>query len=304
MTADGQRPEAPGDRPAPDARTAERLVPDGLDATLVLVRHGETEFIVEGRFQGRAPTPLTATGRRQAELAGRRLASRAPERGLAPLPVPAGEPLEIVHSPLRRTAETAEAIAGAFAAAGRPAPVPRPDEGLAEIGQGEWEGLPGTEIAARWPDLLAAWRRDPTSGWAPGGESLADARARLRPALASILRRLAARQAAVGDPGPAGRSQVVGYAPPMPPDWPWSILVGHDGVFKAALLELLDLPPAAFWRFPFVLGGITIVEVRGGRPVVRAHNLADHLAPLAAAEPGEEAAAERAAIERERTGAL
>ncbi|HEU4672220.1 MAG TPA: histidine phosphatase family protein [Candidatus Limnocylindrales bacterium] len=297
---DGSGPRGADLDPDRDDRGSDRLVPEGLDATLVLVRHGETEFIVEGRFQGRSPTPLTAIGRRQAALAGRRLAALAPAGGLAPLPVPPGEPLEIAHSPLRRTTETADAIAAAFADAGRPEPARRPEEGLTEIGQGEWEGLPGTEITARWPELLAAWRRDPTTAWGPGGESLVDVAARLRPGLASILRRLAAGRA----PGPTDRSQVAGYAPPMPPDWPWTILVGHDGVFKVALLALLDLPPAAFWRFPFVLGGITIVEVRAGRPVIRAHNLADHLAPLTEAEPAQEAAAERAAAERERSGAL
>ena len=44
------------------------LTPDGLDATLVLVRHGESTFIAEGRFQGQAETPLTAIGLRQAAL--------------------------------------------------------------------------------------------------------------------------------------------------------------------------------------------------------------------------------------------
>jgi broad specificity phosphatase PhoE len=276
------------------------LVPDGLDATLVLVRHGETEFIVEGRFQGRAPTPLTPLGRRQAELAGRRLAARTPARGLAPLPVPPGEPLEIAHSPLPRTTETADAIASAFAESGRPVPARRPEPGLAEIGQGDWEGLPGREVERRWPELLAAWRRDPTNAWGPGGESLADVEARLRPALAAILDRLAQGD----DHEVLERPPVAGYAPPMPPDQPWTILVGHDGVFKVALLALLALPADAFWRFPFVLGGITIVELRRGRAVLRAHSLADHLAPLAEAEPGQEAAAEREAVDRERSGAL
>ena len=80
-------------------------IPPGLDATLVLVRHGESEYIVEGRFQGQADTPLTARGRRQAELAAERLA-RPHDRPA--LPVPDGPPLEIVHSPLARTALTAE----------------------------------------------------------------------------------------------------------------------------------------------------------------------------------------------------
>ncbi len=96
------------------------MIPDGLDATLVLVRHGESEFIVEGRFQGQADTPLSARGREQAAIVAARLAD--PARPPA-LPVPAGLPLEVVHSPLGRAAETASAIADA-----QPGQVPRRPE--------------------------------------------------------------------------------------------------------------------------------------------------------------------------------
>jgi hypothetical protein len=58
--------------PTPDATPP--LIPDRLDATLVLVRHGESELIVEGRFQGQAETPLSARGLRQAALVAERLA--------------------------------------------------------------------------------------------------------------------------------------------------------------------------------------------------------------------------------------
>ena len=53
------------------------LIPDGLDATLVLVRHGESTYIAEGRFQGRADSPLTEIGERQAALVAARLAAAA-----------------------------------------------------------------------------------------------------------------------------------------------------------------------------------------------------------------------------------
>ena len=47
------------DPPRERALSDPALVPEGLDATIVLVRHGESEYIVEGRFQGQADTPLT-----------------------------------------------------------------------------------------------------------------------------------------------------------------------------------------------------------------------------------------------------
>ena len=96
-----------------------------------------------------------------------------------------------------------------------------------------------------------------------------------------------------------GRSQVLGYGD-VPADEPWSIVVGHDGVFKVALLALLDYPLARFWTLPFALCGITVVEIRGGRPRLRLHNATDHLSGV---EAGDSRAQERAA-ERARSGAL
>jgi broad specificity phosphatase PhoE len=97
------------------------------------------------------------------------------------------------------------------------------------------------------------------------------------------------------------RSHVLGYAD-LPSNEPWSVVVGHDGVFKVTLLALLDLPLSRFWTFPFALCGITIVELRAGRPRLRLHNATDHLAPLESEAAAE--AARIAASERARTGAL
>ncbi|HET7028435.1 MAG TPA: histidine phosphatase family protein [Candidatus Limnocylindrales bacterium] len=285
-------PEQRGDR-------RQEIVPAGVDATLALVRHGETDAIVAGRFQGQADTVLTATGLRQAELVGARLAARAPGVGLAALPLPAGPPSEIAHSPLERTTQTAAAIAAGFVAAGRPAPSLRSERGLLEIGQGEWEGVHGSDVERRWGDRLASWRREPTSAWAPGGESLATVDERVRAALAVVVATVAARARPT-----SGGSSVPGYRAPIPDDQPWAILVGHDGVFKVVLLALLDLPLSSFWRFPFVLAGITIVELRDGRAILRAHNLADHLAPLIEGDRAAERRAEAEAAARERAGAL
>jgi probable phosphoglycerate mutase len=251
---------------------AARLVPDGLDATLVLVRHGESTFIAEGRFQGQAETPLTETGIAQAALVADRLAR--PHEPPA-LPVPGGDPLELVHSPLQRTSQTADAIEAALLAAGQPV-TRRPDPGFLEMHQGEWEGLHRAEIAAAHGPQLAAWRRTPLQAWAPGGESLPEMQARVRPALTTILARLGEGR----PPGTHDRPQVPGYADPHP-DHAWSIIVGHDGVFKVTLLTLFDLPLERFWMWSMDLCAITIVEVRAGRPVMRAHNLTAHLATLA-----------------------
>ncbi len=271
------------------------LVPRGLDATLVLLRHGESVYVAEGRFQGQADTPLSELGERQALLAARRLA----EPGRSPaLPVPRRPPVEIVHSPLARTARTAALAAQAIAAAAGERAVAgsgrlRADPAFLEIGQGEWEGLTRTEIETGHAATLAAWRRSPTEANAPGGERLFEVRDRVVPGLAVLLARLA-------DEPALARSATTarGYPPPVAPEAPWTVLVAHDGVFKVALLTLLDLPLERFWAFPFALCGLSVVEFRDGIGVLRAHNLTEHLAPLL----------DRVAIdeteERERSGAL
>jgi broad specificity phosphatase PhoE len=248
------------------------LIPDGLDATLVLVRHGESTFIVQGRFQGQAETPLSPTGLRQAALVARRLAH--PHETPA-LPVPIGPPFELVHSPLQRTTQTARAIVDALGRSRGGGPTVRADRGFLEIGQGVWEGLHATEIAERFAPELAAWRRRPLEAWAPGGESLPDVADRVRPALVGLLGRLAEGR----PPGSLDRSQVAGYHDPAP-DQPWSIVVAHDGVFKVTLLTLFDLPLDRFWMWSMDLCGISVIEFRAGRAVMRAHNLTAHLAGL------------------------
>lgn len=252
------------------------LIPAGLDATLVLVRHGESRYIVERRFQGQADSPLTERGLRQASLVADRLA--APHARPA-LPIPVGPPLEIAHSPLQRAAQTAAAIDDAMGRAGLlsadgPSAL-RPDDGLKEIAQGAWEGLHRDEIAARYADILAVWRRRPTEGWAPGGESLADVAARARPALGRMLATLAS----AGVPGTRDRDQVPGYGEAAATH-PWSVVVAHDGVFKVALLTLFDLPLDRFWMWSMDLCACSIIEFRAGQPVLRAHNLSAHLASL------------------------
>ena len=269
-----------------DARAAAGApfsLPNGLTAALVLVRHGESTYIAEGRFQGRHDPPLSATGEQQAALVADRLSD--PTRPPA-LPLPGRPAAAVWHSPLLRARRTAELIAGRQ-------PVPAPlvaDEAFTEIGQGDWEGLTHAEVTAASGETLAGWRRDPLRWNAPGGERLRDAAARVSGGLDRLVAALAAEAPA----------EEVGWVPGYGPSvgtHPWAVLVAHDGIFRLALLTLLGVPLERFWSFPFVLCGITVLELRGGRPSLIAHNLAEHLAPLAA-----EAVAQTEA--RDRAGAL
>ena len=294
------------------SRPVDPLVPAGLNASIVFVRHGESVLITEGRFQGQLDSPLSPLGERQAAAVARRLAG---PRDHPVLPVPTGLPVEIVHSPLSRTRQTAERLAEAFrraagdavgsvegntegSAPGRasgPGSIAlRPEPGLIEIGQGEWEGLRRAEIEERYAELLAAWRRAPTVDVAPGGETLRDVQTRVRPALERVLGVLDAAE----PPTETFHKGASGYPAVASADTPWSVLVGHDGVFKVTLITLFDLPLEQFWSFPFAMCGLTVVEIRDGRPVLRAHNLTEHLSPLLERQSVAETE------ERQRSGAL
>jgi probable phosphoglycerate mutase len=104
---------------------------------IYLIRHGETAWNAQGRFQGKLDSALTDTGVRQAEAIGRHLA------GLG-LSCDA-----FVSSPLGRTRQTAAIIAGAANL-----PAARYDDRLAEVSLGSWDGLTHIDIDAQWPGLL------------------------------------------------------------------------------------------------------------------------------------------------------
>jgi probable phosphoglycerate mutase len=127
--------------------------------TLLFVRHGESTWNVEGRFQGRQDPPLSPLGEQQARAVAERLARE-------------GRTRSIVSSPQRRARATAEAIATCCKLD------VVCDERLVEIAHGEWEGLLRAQVAQRWPDWLERWRDEPQSVQFPGGESLAQVRTR------------------------------------------------------------------------------------------------------------------------------
>jgi len=145
---------------------------------LLIVRHGETDWNAQLRFQGHADQPLNETGRAQAhaladELAGLRVDA-------------------VYSSDLARARETAEILAARLRV-----PVTTLRE-LREIDVGNWEGLTREEIDARFPDGTRARRRGEIA-WS-GGETYDDLAARALPALVRI-----------GNAHPGGRVVVVGH---------------------------------------------------------------------------------------------
>ncbi len=250
------------------------------DASLVLVRHGRTTWVEEGRFQGTADVPLSVHGTAQAAALGVRLGD---PRAAPGLPLPEGSPRVIRHSPLARAADTALAIASAR---GTPGSLVA-DVDLSEIAQGAWEGLRHSEVQAGWPQELDRWRHDPLHQHAPGGESLEEASVRAGRALDRMLADVGSHLGVPATHGtggatvPSADAPGPGAAPTIDAHDPWSITVAHDGILRLVVLRLLDLPLERYWSIPFALCGITIVEIRAGRARLRAHNLEAHLGELA-----------------------
>ena len=108
-----------------------------MPTTIVLVRHGETDWNRDNRFQGHADPPLNDTGRAQA----RTLAKELRDETFAAL----------YTSPLRRASETAS-ILGAHLG-----PEPRAEASLMEVDVGSWSGLTRSEVEAQFPVGFARW---------------------------------------------------------------------------------------------------------------------------------------------------
>jgi probable phosphoglycerate mutase len=105
--------------------------------TLLLVRHGETDWNRDLRFQGHADPPLNELGRRQAHDLAERLE---------------GEPLAAIYcSDLRRAHETARIVGRKLGVGVTVVP------GLREIDVGSWSGLTREEIAERFPEGFGRW---------------------------------------------------------------------------------------------------------------------------------------------------
>jgi broad specificity phosphatase PhoE len=105
--------------------------------TILMARHGETDWNRESRFQGHADTALNDAGRGQARELAERLTR---ERIVA-----------VYASPLLRALETAEIVAARLELAVETV------DGLREVDVGSWSGLTRTEVEQRYPDGYRRW---------------------------------------------------------------------------------------------------------------------------------------------------
>ena len=115
--------------------------------TILLARHGETDWNREGRFQGHADQPLNRTGRAQAvDLSVALMAEQL---------------AAVYSSPLRRALETAEVLAASHGLE----PVPVDD--LREVDVGSWSGLTRAEVEEHFPAQFTRWLNY-GQGWEDG----------------------------------------------------------------------------------------------------------------------------------------
>ncbi len=136
---------------------------------LILIRHGETDWNVEGRYQGQADPPLNEKGLEQAHQLVEELE---------------GVGLEVLFtSPLLRAKQTAEVVADPLGIHLQIEPR------LMEIHQGDWQTRLRSEIESLYPDLFHRWETEPWEVSPPEGEHLNQVQRRVNTALDEILTR-------------------------------------------------------------------------------------------------------------------
>ena len=151
------------------------LRPDHEGIRLLLVRHGETDWNRQTRFQGQIDVPLNDNGRQQSQKVAEFLQEVAIDFA--------------VSSPMLRPKETAEIIL-------KQHPNVKLDlqDGLREISHGLWEGKLETEIEQEFPGELQRWRLVPAQVQMPEGENLQEVWERSVTAWQSILQTASTNQ--------------------------------------------------------------------------------------------------------------
>jgi probable phosphoglycerate mutase len=186
--------------------------------TIYYIRHGETDWNVAGRLQGRRDIALNARGRAQAAHCGEVLRDLFDRDKRKP------ETLDYVSSPLKRASETMEAVRAAL---GLPAQGYRSDERLAEIAFGAWEGFTIAQLHERDPARIAQREHDKWHFVPPGGESYEMVAARMRAWYAGL-----ARDTVVTAHGGTARG-----------------LIADLGIAKPAAAPLLDIEQGMVYVF-------------------------------------------------------
>ena len=186
--------------------------------TVYYIRHGETDWNVAGRLQGRHDVPLNARGRTQAVQSGDILRDLLARDGRSPAE------LDYASSPLGRARETMELLRPPL---GLPPGGYRVEPQLAEIAFGEWEGFTIAQLHTRDPQRIAQREQDKWHFVPPGGESYKQVSGRIRDWYESLSR----DTVAVAHGGTARG------------------LIAHLGIAKPAAAPLIDIEQGVVYVF-------------------------------------------------------
>ena len=196
------------------------LPPKGPGPRLLLVRHGETDWNRQGRFQGQIDIPLNANGREQADAARAFLAQVPIQRAYT--------------SSMARPRQTAEVIL-----ASHPGVPLTSSSGLMEIAHGAWEGRLESEIAEGWPTLLHDWKLAPQTVQMPGGETIQQVWDRSLTTWNRIVAGLAAEETALVVAHDAVNKTILCALLGLGPADIWAVKQGNGGV------TVIDYPHGA-----------------------------------------------------------
>jgi len=136
---------------------------------IVLLRHGATDWNLQGRCQGATDRPLSEIGIRQAEEIAATLSAESVRA--------------VYSSNLKRARHTARLISQKHDLA------VTIEAGIRELDHGALEGLTFTEIKENHPGFISRWRTEPAEIQVPGGERLVDVAQRAWEGLHRIARR-------------------------------------------------------------------------------------------------------------------
>ncbi len=143
--------------------------------TVYCIRHGQTDWNAQSRYQGQADIAINEIGREQARRNGEALRAFLP--GIAAA--------HFVSSPLSRARETMRIVRGTLGLAANEYAT---DERLLEVHYGAWQGQLLETLKKSDAEALAARRADPFRFRPPGGESYADLMKRTRDWLTTLTR--------------------------------------------------------------------------------------------------------------------
>jgi alpha-ribazole phosphatase len=180
---------------------------------IYLVRHGQVEGFQQKRYNGQGDVPLTVLGRSQYQALRERLADK---------------PLRAVYS-----SELARCLSGARLLAEPHGLTPVASAGLRELHMGQWQGLTWETLQERYPRQWQDRLRDIVNYRVPGGESLLDLAARIRPFVQRVLAERAGQEL---------------------------LLVAHGAVNRVILLDAIGAPLNRLFHLEQDYGCLNIID--------------------------------------------